>query len=98
MLYPVGFPVAQAVADLKDRDDAVHHRGGGADGDETVHIGRALEEGAKPYLIVLVIHVKDGEKEEKLEKGEDDGVARPMEHAGQGPAQHVAHGEIEQGD
>ncbi len=48
-------------------------------------LGGALEQGLKAHLVVLVVDVHDGQRQQKLEQGEGDGVfACSWKNAGSG--------------
>ena len=83
---------AQAGGDLEQGGAAVDHGGGGADGDQGVHVGRALEQGLEAHPVVFLVddHNRDGQQE--LDQGDGQGVFRHVEPVGQGPAHHVTHG------
>ena len=95
---PLHVPVPQAPGDLEQGGHAVDHGGGGADGDERVHIGRTLEQAPEAHLVILVVDVQDGKGQQKLEKGGQEHVPLVVEEGGQRPAHHVPHGQIEQRD
>ena len=98
LLHPGHVPVPQAVADLEDGGDTVDHGGRGAHGDQGVHIGRAVEEGLEAHPVVLVVDIHDGQHQQELDEGKGQGVPAVMEEGGEGPAHHMPHGDIEEGD
>ena len=92
----IGRP-AQVPGDEEQGRHAVEHRGGGAKGDERVHVGRAVPQGLEAHRIVFAVDIQDGQGEQELEEGHHQGVGRLVEEGGQGPAHHVPHGDVEQG-
>ena len=85
LLHPGHVPVAQAVADLVNGKDAIDHSRDGAHGDERVHVGAAVEQGAEAVFVVLVVDIQDRQGEQELGKGEGYGVlVTHQEKAGRG--------------
>ena len=94
--HAVGRP-AQVPGDEEQGRHAVHHCGGGAQGDQRVHVGGAVPQGLEAHGVVFAVDEHNGQGQQELDHGHHQGVGRLVEEGGQGPAHHVAHGDIEQG-
>ena len=57
-----------------------------------------MPESFKPHPVVLLVDDHDGHGEQEQGQGVGHGVVRPVEEMGDGPAHHVAHGQVKQGD
>ena len=57
-------------------------------------MGQSLE----AHPVVFVVDVHDGQGEQQLGQAEGNRVFQPREEAGEGSAQHVAHGDVEKRD
>ena len=90
-------PVAQPEPNLEDGENAVDHRRRGPHGNKRIHIGCALEEGFEAHFKIFVVDIEDRQGQQELDEGKRKGVFPAEQEAGQGSAQHVAHGDIEQG-
>ncbi len=69
---------------------------GGADGDESVHGGRAVHERLEAVDKVCVVDVDDGDEQDELGERQRHAVGVVGEDAGQRPAEHVPHAYVEQ--
>ena len=96
--HPRHIAVAQAPAHLVDGKDTVDDGGGGAHGNERIHIGRAMQQRLDSYLIIFIVKIHDGQRQQQLGQPEGHGVLVPQQKGGQGRPHHVAHGDIKQGD
>src|SRR5699024_7001273 len=90
--------VAQAPADEVQGRHAVDNGGGGAHGDEGVHVGGEVEQGFEAHPEILLVDDQRGQGEQKQGEGVHHGVLLPQKAGGDGPAHHVPHGQVEQGD
>ena len=90
--------VAQAIANLVDGKDAVNHRCRRAHGDEGVHIGGPMPQGFKAHLVIGVVDVEDGQGEQQLSETKGQSVFHSHQEGGEGGAQHVAHGDVKEGN
>ena len=88
--------VAQAPADRVDGGDAVDDGRAGADGDQRVHVGRAVEQRAEADLVILAVDVHDRQRQQQLAHRVGNGILVAAEQRRQRPAQHVPHGEVHQ--
>ena len=98
LLHQLQVAVAQAVPHLVQGKDPVDHCRRGAYRNEGVHVGGAAEEGLKAYLIIFIVEVHDRQGEQQLGETKGHGVLRPQQEGGEGRSQHVAHGDVKEGD
>ena len=90
--------VAQSPADAVQGGDTVDHGGGGAYGNEGVHVGGEVEQRLKAHPVVFLVDDHDGHGEQEQGEGVGHGIFHAMEEVRDGPAHHVAHGQVEQGN
>ena len=89
---------AQAGAHAVNRKHAVHQRGGRADRDERVHVGRAVPQRLEPVDKKRAVQIDDGQAQQKLGQRVGDGVFHPQKHPRQRQPHHMPHREIHQRD
>ncbi len=94
--HQVHVTMAQAVPHLVDGENAVDDGGGGAHGNEAVHIGRSIPKGFKAHFIILIVEIHNRQGEQQLGQPEGHRILVPHQKGGQRRAHHVAHGDIEQ--
>ena len=97
-VHHVHVHLAEADADLIDGINAVDDGGAGAEGDERIHVRRALPQRPKADNVVLAVDIDDGEQQQKLREGEGHRVLHAEEARRQRPAHHVPHREVEEGN
>ena len=90
-------PMAQGPAGHEDGPEGVEEGGGAAQGDQRVHIGGPVPQGAEAVDKVVVVDIHDGQHQHQLGQGEYHAVLVPQEDGGQGSPHHVAHAQVEQG-
>ena len=78
-------------ADAVDAVDGPGDARGGADGDERIHGGGAVDERLEPVFEVRVVDVEDGCEQEQLGEREVHDVLGRAEKRRQRPAEHVPH-------
>ena len=89
--------VAHADADFVNGINAIDRGSPGPNGDQRIHVGRAVEQGAKAHLEVFAVDRQHREQQEELGEGEGHGVLHAQQPSGQGPVHHVSHGDIAEG-
>ena len=97
LLHQSHVPSADAVDDLVQGEYAVHHGGGRAHGHQGVHVGRPVPQGLEAALVVLVVDIEDGKGQQQLGQGVGPHVLMPGQEGGDRHAQHMPHGQVEQG-
>jgi hypothetical protein len=81
----------------RHREKAVEDGRARPHGDEAVHVGRPVEKRARPHQVEPASGHDGWDDEGYLDEGEAQRIVHRMQGRGQGPAQHVAHRDIEEG-
>ena len=85
-----------AVADLEEGGHTVDHGGQGAQRNEGIHIGGAVEQGLEAHFIVFIVDIHDGQYQQELDQSEAEGVSAIVKEMREGPPHHVPHGDIKE--
>ena len=98
LLHQRGVVMAEAVGQLVENENTVSHGSGGTDGYQGIHVGRTVPQRFEADPVVFAVEGKDGEGEQQLGQGKGQQIVMPRQERRQGQAQHVPHGDVEQGE
>ena len=87
---------AQAVPNAHDGKNAIGKGSRRANGDQAVHIGAEMEQGFEAHLIILAVHIGNGQGQKELHHSERHAIFNAGKKAGQRQARHAAHGNVHQ--
>ena len=87
---------AHSDANAVNGRDAVHGRCRCAKRNERVHVGGTMHEAFETAAEILEVHRDNGNEQQELRECERDHVLVAQEARGKRPAEHMAHGKIEQ--
>ena len=78
---------------VNDREHKACRR---ADGNERVHVGRAVPQGPKAAHKVVAVHKQDGDAQQELREGRSHHAFHTRDARNLGPAKHGAHRDVEE--
>ena len=90
--------VAHTDTDFVNSIDAINSGSPGPNGNQRIHVGCAVEQGAKAHFEVFAVDRQHREQQKELGKGKGHGVFHAQQPDRQRPVHHVSHGDIEEGD
>ena len=87
--------MSQREADPVDGNDSRDDSGARTDSDQRIHVRRTGKQGSESFGEIGGVDGDDGNRQQKLRKGENQCIFGTQKKAGQGKSRHMAHADIE---
>ena len=89
-------PIADGVAQPEELNRTVDGRGGRAERDQRVHIGRALKQTGEAVGEIMEVEIEDRKQQEELRQRQREQVPVSVEEGGKRPVKHMPHADIKE--